>query len=151
MFCVAGIDPGGIIGFGVVRHLSHNPEPTWSVATFTDVEPVFHAIRTEDPDVVVIEDYNSAGPVTREAKQVFIQIGAVMGFCLVTQQAYVIVQSGARIRNLEQARERILKRYDRNTINLVQLPHAADGLAHAFSELERRGRACPSIPPTTSW
>jgi hypothetical protein len=126
-----GVDPGFALGIGIP------PQNGVAIEAWETDDPLVVMGRIDaftqygQTVFVVIEDYNTAGPTTKEAKACFKQVGFFQYHCAFMSIPYAIVQPGARIRSVPAA-ELLLR-----DAHLPEGRNAVAALAHALSHREK--------------
>jgi hypothetical protein len=128
---IVGVDPGFTIGAGVLLPDKSDPE-AWETGDLLDVVREINLCRIAYGNVsVVVEAYNSSGHATREAKHCFGQVGFFQYWCRLESIKLTIAQPGARIPNVEKAKEMMQR------ASIPTTRDALAALAHALSHREK--------------
>ena len=142
---VVGIDPGETIGLAWVTYQHGEQIDRWHLvdAQATDVsvaltflQMAVDQLRPDYDMTVVIEDYQSSGPLTKEAKLTIEQVGFFHGWFTARSNQprnilCKIVPPGRRQSRLEQAR----KLSPNGAVHAAR--HGVDALAHVLKEIAK--------------
>ena len=136
--CVVGVDPGGTTGLARVYHDAAF-QPTLDqvdeaggekVPVLQNAVGTMRFIEHVWPRLVIVEDFNSSGNLSRYGKDTIFLVGYVVGACNEAGIPVVIAQPAQRRSELHSLQDRGLS------------THKTDALAHAMAHLrrERRGK-----------
>ena len=135
---IVGVDPGGTVGLAWVQTTS----PVWDISYGQVKHPLqvldwikqkwVHA-RTLGLDfIVLVEDFNSGGAISRDGAATLKMCGLVYWWCVHERIPVQWVQPQMRMLGLPKAKNLLPKHEQR---------HACDALAHVIAFEKRRARS----------
>lgn len=131
---IFAVDPGETNGlaFGIVS--PGVPAEEWDLRTKQLTHPVgvWQLIEAANPDVVVIEGFNTGGRVSVYGLITIKVVGYLQHHCAESGIPCEVTEASQRLSKLPQARRLASKKYE--------LRHSADALAHLLAYVERTSK-----------